>query len=256
MLLLFLDDQDSVKYNLIKWTTIERDHHHHHHHSKWQNTNWLTLTSAAWRSILVWPGLSVFASSVITTCLLGTSPVMLLIAFHTRIHSWTLWKILLFWTFYTFVFLSVTSLAAPADLRCNIEMTGYIFPNNLPFVRRFSFVLFLVLDAAITFIQSALAIKERYSKKMFCPYWPDMIQMLMLWWLRWSFNTARAILHSLIPTRTTIAIVFLSCLEYRSPALRGLTVPSSERKSNSFSCYSESLLYCNIIWICALGSLV
>ena len=195
---------------------MEQDHHHHHHHCKWQNTNWLTLTSAAWRSILVWPGLSVFASSVITTCLLGTSSEMLLITFHTRIHSWTLWKMYCFEHFIQrcpLMFLSVTSLAAPADLRCNIEMTGYILPNNLPFVRRFSFVLFLVLDAAITFIQSALAIKERYSKKMFCPYWPDMIQGLLLWWLRWSFNTARAILHSLIPMRTTIAIVFLSCLD-------------------------------------------
>ena len=63
------------------------------------------------------------------------------------------------------MFLDVTSLAAPADLRCNIEMTGYIFPNNLPFVRRFSFVLFLVLDAAITFIQSALAIKREVLQK-------------------------------------------------------------------------------------------
>ena len=66
------------------------------------------------------------------------------------------------------MFLRVTSLAAPADLRCNIEMTGYIFPNNLLFVRRFSFVLFLVLDAVITFIQSALAInREVFQKDIF-----------------------------------------------------------------------------------------
>ena len=63
------------------------------------------------------------------------------------------------------LFPSVTSLGAPADLRCNIEMTGYIFPNNLPFVRRFSFVSFLLLDAAITFIQSALAIKREVLQK-------------------------------------------------------------------------------------------
>ena len=146
------------------------EQNHHHHHSILQNTNWLTLTSAAWRSILVWPGLSVFASSVITTCLLGTSSEMLLIAFHTRIHSWTLWKMYCFEQFIQrrpLMFLSVTSLAAPADLRSNFEMTGYIFPNNLPFVRRFSYVLFLVLDAAITFIQSALAINREVFQKIF-----------------------------------------------------------------------------------------
>ena len=150
---------------------MEQDHHHHHHHCKWQNTNWLTLTSAAWRSILVWPGLSVFASSMITTCLLGTSSEMLLIAFHTRIHSWTLWKMYYFEHFIQrrpLMFLSLTSLAAPADPHCNIEMAGYIFPNNLPFVRRFSFVLFRVLDAVITFIQSALAInREVFQKDIF-----------------------------------------------------------------------------------------